>query len=68
MWPEAWGLQPCRWIRCVGDLSPWVLGDALDMVVLEKELVSNLKSAYFISLASDKIEMTSTAQPLWING
>lgn len=51
----------------MGDLSPWVLGDALDMVVLEKELVSNLKSAYFISLASDKIEMTSTAQSLWIN-
>lgn len=45
----------------MGGPAPRILQDAQD-VRLDRELVSNLKSAYFIGLASDKIKMTSAGQ------
>lgn len=36
MWPEAWELQHWRRIGRVGDLSPWMLGEALGVSGVRK--------------------------------
>lgn len=45
----------------MGGPASWMLQDAHD-VGLDRELVNNLKSAYLIDLASDKVKMTSAGQ------